>query len=213
MASHQKPMSAIAAARLRAEATAKGIVTPEVITEPMPDLSDVLTQRPLLEPQEHDDSELAEEPLIVKQNWKLCTWRNEPQNIISSTGRGLTVKLSKHTTIALIGIFQFKVLKGAIHINGANIGALSRDGQKDHVYSAYVPSTHPISKIRGLDNVNHVQFISCEEQKPLANISPLFSDIWNVEINAKGSRSFQVVSNYSPTILGLMTAGRMLFVL
>jgi polynucleotide 5'-hydroxyl-kinase GRC3/NOL9 len=213
MASHQKPMSAIAAARLRAEATAKGIVTPEVTTEPVPEPLDLLTQRPLLEPEEHEDSELDEEPLIVKQNLKLCTWRNEPQNIISSTGRGLTVKLSKHTTIALIGIFQFIVLKGAIHFNGANIGALSRDGQKDQIYSAYVPSTHPISKIRGLDNVNHVQFISCEEQKPLANISPLFADIWNVETNAKGSRSFQVVSNYAPSFRRLMTAGRMIFVL
>jgi polynucleotide 5'-hydroxyl-kinase GRC3/NOL9 len=201
MASHQKPMSAIAAARLRAEATAKGIVTPEVTTEPVPGPPDVLAQSPLLEPEQHEDSELDEEPLAVKQNLKLCTWRNEPQNVISSTGSELTVKLSKHTTIALIGIFQFKVLKGAIHINGANIGALSRDGQKDQIYSAYVPSTHPISKIRGLDNVNHVQFISCEEQKPLANISPLFSDIWNVETNAKGSRSFQVVSSHLPTVL------------
>jgi polynucleotide 5'-hydroxyl-kinase GRC3/NOL9 len=199
MASHQKPMSAIAAARLRAEATAKGVVTPEVTTEPVPGPADVLAPSPLPEPEEYEDSELDEEPFVVKQNLKLCTWRNESQNTISNTDSELTVKLSKHTTIALIGVFRFRVLKGAVHINGANIGALSRNGQKDQIYSAYVPSTHPISKIRGLDNVNHVQFISCEEPKPLATMSSLFSDIWNVGADARISRSFQVVS-HSPLV-------------
>jgi hypothetical protein len=165
--------------------------------------SNVLAHSPLPEPEEPEESDLDEEPLITRQNLKLCTWRNDDQNILSNTDDELIVKLSKHTTIALIGVFQFKVLRGAIHINGANIGALSFNGEKDQVYTAYVPATHPISKIRGLDNANHVQFISCEEPRPLANISPLFADIWNV---ARGSHSFKVVSTSPAAFHGFMIA-------
>jgi polynucleotide 5'-hydroxyl-kinase GRC3/NOL9 len=185
-------------------------VTPEVTTEPVPVPSSALARSPLPEPEELEVSDVDEEPLMTRPNLKLCTWRNHAENILSNTDDELVVKLSKHTTIALIGVFQFKVLKGAVHINGANIGALSGTGQKDLVYTAYVPATDPISKIRGLDNVNHVQFISCEEPRPLANISPLFADIWNV---ARGPHSFKVVSkNFQPHAIVLMIACIVLFV-
>jgi polynucleotide 5'-hydroxyl-kinase GRC3/NOL9 len=173
----------------------------------VPAPSNILAPSPLPkpeEPEEPEESDLDEEPLVVRQNLKLCTWRNEAQNIFSNTDNELVVKLSKHMTIALIGVFQFKVLRGAVHINGANIGALSPNGQKDQVYTAYVPSTHPMSKIRGLDNVNQVQFISCEEPRPLANVSPLFADIWHARTANRGSRSFDVVSQTSVACHGFM---------
>tara|TARA_R110002003_G_scaffold76_1_gene6957 strand:- start:13234 stop:13818 length:585 start_codon:yes stop_codon:yes gene_type:complete len=181
-----KPLSAIAAARLRAEASAKGGATPELTLDPVP-------LQPSATP-ELDASDLEEEPLVVQRNLKLCSWRNVPQNVLSEEDAGLTVKLSKHTTISLIGAFQFKVLRGAININGANIGVLSRNGRKDQVYTSSVPATHPISKIRGLDGVNHVQFSSWEGPTTLAGISPLHANIWNVPTDVATSRSFTVVS-------------------
>jgi polynucleotide 5'-hydroxyl-kinase GRC3/NOL9 len=187
-------LSAIAAARLKAEAKAKGIVTPEITIEPVPEPVATLPQSPVLEPEEPESDE---EPLVVRQNEKLCNWRNEAQNIVSDTESELTVKLTKHTTIALVGCFHFKVVRGAININGANIGALSRDGQKDQIYTSYAPATHPVAKIRGLDGSNHVQFTSCTGTRPFASTSPLFADIWNVPTGAGSSRSFSVVSTSS----------------
>jgi polynucleotide 5'-hydroxyl-kinase GRC3/NOL9 len=181
-------LSAIAAARLRAEAKAKGIVTPEITIEPVPEPITALPQTLVHQPEELESDE---EPPVVRQNEKLCNWRNEAQNIVSETESELTVKLTKHTTIALVGCFHFKVVRGAVNINGANIGALSRDGQKDQVYTSYAPATHPVSKIRGLDGSNHVQFISCSEPRPLASTTSLFADVWNVP---RSSRSFSVVS-------------------
>jgi polynucleotide 5'-hydroxyl-kinase GRC3/NOL9 len=199
-----KPLSAIAAARLRAEAAAKGTITPEVTTEPVLSPSGVLPSVPtseqqqlLLDPaaaEERDEDGEEDESSLTKQNLKLCTWQNKSQHILSDTEHEITVKLSKHTTIALIGCFRFIVLRGAININGANIGASSREGHEDRVHTAYVPATHPISKIRGLDGVNHVQFIDCPESRPLADTGTLFADIWNVQEPHPHSRSFSIVS-------------------
>jgi polynucleotide 5'-hydroxyl-kinase GRC3/NOL9 len=184
-----KPLSAIAAARLKAEAAVEHVAALETIVEPvpLPDSANPLPQSPVAEP---EDSEQDDEPMVLRQNVKLCTWRNDAQNIMSDTEKELTVKLNKHTTIALIGCFRFKVLRGAVNVNGANIGAMSRDGQQDQVYTAYVPATHPIAKFRGLDGMNHVQFLHCADTSQLASAGPLFEDIWHA-----GSRSFSVVSN------------------
>jgi polynucleotide 5'-hydroxyl-kinase GRC3/NOL9 len=183
-----KPLSAIAAARLKAEAAVKHVAALENTAEsvPLPDSADTLLQSPVVEP---EDAEQHDEPMVLRQNVKLCTWRNEAQNILSDTDKELAVKLNKHTTIALIGCFRFKVLRGAINVNGANIGAVSRDAQQNQVYTAYVPATHPISKFRGLDSINHVQFLHCADSNQLASTGPLFEDIWNAS-----SRSFSVVS-------------------
>lgn len=167
----------------------RSVAAPEPLADPVPvlDVASPLPQSPVAEP---EDSEQGEEPLVFRQNVKLCTWRNEPQNVMSDTDKELTVKLNKHTTIALVGCFHFRVLRGAINVNGANIGAVSRHGQQDHIYTAHVPATHPISKFRGLDGTNHVQFLHCEESNELASIGPLFEDIW-----AAGAPSFSVVSD------------------
>jgi polynucleotide 5'-hydroxyl-kinase GRC3/NOL9 len=192
LSTNGKPLSAIAAARLKAEASAKGVVTPEITVEPVPapESSSTLPESPVPELEESEQ----ENDVPVKQlNLKLNNWRNEPQNVLSDTATELTVKLPKHSTIAMIGCFHLKVLRGAININGANIGAMSRDGQQDQYYTAYVPATHPILKIRGLDGTNHVQFINCKEASPLSYNSPLFADIWNVRTEIESNRSFSVV--------------------
>ncbi|KAH3963906.1 hypothetical protein HBI56_199760 [Parastagonospora nodorum] len=193
-ASSGKPLSAIAAARLRAEAAVTSLAVPQAVPElgPVPEPVTSLPQSPIVE---HEESEQEDEPLPLQQNVKLCTWRNEAQNIISDTPKELTVKLSKHTTISLVGCFQFRVLRGAIHVNGANIGAVSRDGQQDQIYTAHVPATHPISKFRGLDGMNHVQFLHCANSTPLAETASLFADVWNVPTGARGSRSFRVITD------------------
>jgi polynucleotide 5'-hydroxyl-kinase GRC3/NOL9 len=189
----EKPLSAIAAARLKAEATTKGVVTPDVTIKRAFEPSSVLADSPV---PESGESEAEEEPAIVRRNLKLCNWRNEAQNILSDTDSDLTVKLNKHSTIALIGYFSFKVLRGAININGANIGVVSRNGQKDQVYTAYAPATHPISKFRGIDSTNHIQFTNCEMPVPLSNINPLFTGIWSVQVEADTKRTFTVVRHY-----------------
>ncbi|KAH7095212.1 hypothetical protein FB567DRAFT_22933 [Paraphoma chrysanthemicola] len=192
-----KPLSAIAAARLRADASARSIVTPERTVEPVPHPQRSLqaTPTPGL-----DTSDSDEDHFIVQRNLKLCSWRNEPQNILSANESSLIVKLSKHTTISLVGTFRFKVLKGAININGANIGVLSRNGTKDLAYASCVPTTHPISKIRALDTVSHVEFTNWNGPTTLACLSPLYVDIWNVPGPTGFARSFTVMteSNADP---------------
>jgi polynucleotide 5'-hydroxyl-kinase GRC3/NOL9 len=105
--------------------------------------------------------------------------------------------LEKHSTIALIGYFTFKVLRGAVNVNGANIGAVTHEGQKAVTHRAAVPATHPISKIRGLDGRNQVQFTSCKEPAPFSNLNPLFSDIWNAKDRGRERRTFRLVSDIS----------------
>jgi polynucleotide 5'-hydroxyl-kinase GRC3/NOL9 len=186
-----KPLTAIAAARLRTEAAAKVVKTPEVTLEQIS-----VPASPLLEGKEpeHEDSDSDEENVPVPRNLKLCNWRNDPQNILSETDTGLSINLNKHATIALIGCFDFTVLKGAIHINGANIGTVGRDGQKNRLHRAYVPATSPIFKIRGLDSMNHVLFRSCNVPAPLSIASPLFDDIWHIKSQTRQGRSFSIVS-------------------
>jgi polynucleotide 5'-hydroxyl-kinase GRC3/NOL9 len=101
--------------------------------------------------------------------------------------------LDKNTTIALVGHFDLKVSRGAININGANIGAVTRDGKKGQTYRAYVPATHPIFKIRGLDAKNYVQISSCKEPTPFAKLNPLYEDIWNTGSQGERRRTFGVV--------------------
>jgi polynucleotide 5'-hydroxyl-kinase GRC3/NOL9 len=186
-----KPLTAIAAARLRTEAAAKVVNTPEVTLEPNP-----VPKNSLLEARESgsEESDAEEEDVPIQRNLRLCNWRNESQNILSTTETDLTVNLNKHATIALVGCFEFKVLRGAIHINGANIGTVSRDGHKNKVHRAHVPATHAIPKIRGLDGTNHVLFKSCKAPSPLARVNPQFDNLWNAKSGQKLERSFHVVS-------------------
>ncbi|KAF2025035.1 hypothetical protein EK21DRAFT_93568 [Setomelanomma holmii] len=193
-ANASKPLSAIAAARLRADATSKDVVTPEITVDQVPQHPQPLQQ---VSTPELDASVSDDEPLAVQRNIKLCTWRNDPQNVLSDDESGLKVNLSKHTTISLIGSFQFKVLRGAINVNGANIGVLSRRGRQDEVYTACVPATHPITKLRGLDGVNHVHIMDWDRPVALARFSPLFADIWNVPAETGFERSFTVIQESS----------------
>lgn len=191
-----KPLTAIAAARLKAEAAAQVVNTPQVALEQIP-----VPTSPLLDAAkpEHEGSDAEETYAPVHRNVKLCNWRNEPQNILSDTDTELTINLNKHATITLIGTFDLTVLRGAVNINGANIGTVSRDGQKNQVHRACVPATHPMSKIRGLDGTNHIRFKTCKISAPLANVSPLFDGIWSDSTD----RSFRVVS---PTSLYIYLA-------
>lgn len=187
-----KPLTAIAAARLRTEAAAKVAKIPEVTFEQISVPASPLTGEMESE-REGSDSDGENAP--VQRNLKLCNWRNETQNIVSESDTELTINLNKHATVALIGCFELTVLRGAIHINGANIGTVGRDGQKNKMYRAYVPATSPIYKIRGLDGTNHVRFQSCRAPAPLAVISPLFENIWNTDPHTEGrGKSFRVVS-------------------
>ncbi|KAH7394107.1 hypothetical protein DE146DRAFT_746777 [Phaeosphaeria sp. MPI-PUGE-AT-0046c] len=192
-ATNERPRSAIAASRLKAEAAAQGVVSPEATTEPVQPPSDVLPPSPAYG-HEESESEEGEEPLIIKQNLKLCSWRNESQHVLLDTDTDLAVKINKHITISLVGHFRFKVLKGAVNINGANIGALSREGRKDQEYTAYVPATHPITKIRGLDSINQVHFTHCTHARPLAHLGTLFRDIWNSPVDSDRYPSFRLVT-------------------
>jgi polynucleotide 5'-hydroxyl-kinase GRC3/NOL9 len=193
-----KPLSAIAAARQRTEAAAKIVNAPEVTLEPAPVPASILPQSEELDDEE---SEAEEEDVPIQRNFRLCNWRNETQNILSDTDSELTINLNKHTTIALIGYFKFKILRGAVNINGANIGTVGKDGQKNRPYRACVPATHPISKIRGLDGTNHVLFRSCKSPTPLAHMNPLFENLWNSGSNDDKSRSFCIVSAALSSIL------------
>jgi polynucleotide 5'-hydroxyl-kinase GRC3/NOL9 len=190
---NEKPLSAIAAARLRAEVAAKSAAIQETTLEPLPAPSSPPPENLV---SEYEDSDAEPEPVVIKRNLKLCNWRNDPKDILSDTDSELTINLEKHTTIALIGYFTFKVLRGAININGANVGAVTHEGQKAVTHHAAVPATHAISKIRGLDGRNQVQFMSCREPAPFSNLNPLFTDIWNAKTRNQKPRTFSVVSRF-----------------
>lgn len=186
-----KPLSAIAAARLRAEVAAKAATIQETTLEPLaapssPPAEDLVS--------EYEESEAEPEPAPTKRNIKLCNWQSNPRDIFVENESELSINLDKNTTIALIGHFDFRVSRGAININGANIGAVTRDGQKAKTYRACVPATQPILKIRGLDSKNHVQFGSCNDPTPFAILNPLYEDIWNTGTRGERRRTFGIVS-------------------
>jgi polynucleotide 5'-hydroxyl-kinase GRC3/NOL9 len=173
-------MSAVAAARLRAQQQAAPPIVP---SSPI----DVSASSEL-------EEEVAEEIAIEPQrNLQLCTWRYGRDYVSSESDEQVTVSLNKNTTITLVGCFDFMVCKGAVNINGANFGAKSRRNQSASRRRAFVPSTHPISVIRGLDSENEVQFLNCEEPTPFSNLSPLFANIWNANAGKGRPRSFSLV--------------------
>ncbi|CAI6338958.1 unnamed protein product [Periconia digitata] len=184
-----KPISAIAAARLQLEAKLQAQNAPikdvgalESATSPMVEATS-----------DFSESELEEDDLVplVHQNFKLCSWRRISENILSDTESELAIILEKHQTISFVGCFDLKVLKGAVNVNGANIGAVPRAKDTAKEYRVYVPSTHPITKIRGLDRTSHVQFVSCQEPTLLESTGPLFAGIWATPKD-KG-RSFEYI--------------------
>lgn len=178
-------MSAVAAARLRAQLQATPIVVAEAPVSP-----------PEATPSSEIEEEITEdEPMHVEpqHNLQLCTWRYGKDYVSSETDEELTVSLNKNTTITLIGSFDFIVLKGAININGANYGAKSRRSPGAVKHRAYVPSTHPISIIRGLDSDNEIRFLDCKDPLPFDKQSPLFANIWNAESRKGRQRSFSLV--------------------
>lgn len=186
-----RPLSAIAAARLKAEAATKPLPTPEITVQPV---SLPSTPEPLLLESGRETPEVEQPVAPAKRNLRLCNWRNDASNILADGESELSISLNKHDSIALIGCFDLKVLKGAVHMNGANIGTIDRSGGKGTLHRVYAPATHPILKIRGLDDTNHVQFLSCEEPTPFAQISPLFEDLWHVRSTFKPQRSFIIVT-------------------
>lgn len=187
-----KALSAIVAARRIGRTAAEGIAPPEVALGPAPDPTDASG---LISGSENEESVGELDQVPIKHSVKLCNWRHDPSDILSDTNTELTINLNKHTTVAVLGCFRLKILKGAVHINGANIGTISPGGQKDKVYYVYVPATHPILKIRGLDGTNHVQLLTCDTPTPLADVSPLFSSIWMTNAVHMLQRSFIIVSH------------------
>ncbi|KAF2869166.1 hypothetical protein BDV95DRAFT_609400 [Massariosphaeria phaeospora] len=180
------PLSAVAAAKLKAS----GISNLDGVQEPI--------TNPVLSNNESDleDSEPDEPPPIdIHRNLKLCSWDDNGGTIVSESDRELTLNLNKNATVALIGCYDIKVLKGAINISGANIGADKRAGESAPVRRAFVPSTHPIVKVRGLDSSNRIQFLHCREPTPFAPISPLFRDIWRAaSTREQHTRSFELIT-------------------
>lgn len=184
-ASNSKPISAIAAARLK-------VTTP--ILDPSLDVhaDESLKLEAEVHVSDYAESDSEHDVPDVPKNFRLCTWRDIGNNVLSDTEEQLTVSLEKHSTISFLGCFNVVVLKGAININGANLGVVRRQGGKARAHCVFVPATHPITKVRGLDNMNQVQFSNCNEPTPFASISPLFADIWNGD-SGKGKRSFSLV--------------------
>lgn len=180
-------MSAIAAARLKAAAP---VLSANDFEEP--------PKSPLID---SSASEAAEsepgEVAIVHQNYKLSTWQKNRGTVLSDTSEELTIVLDKHATASFVGCFDIKVLKGAVNISGANLGATSGANQEEESsHRVFVPSTHPITKIRGLDRTSNVQLRSCREPLPFADMSPLYSDIWGGGAERDNGRSFTLVSDY-----------------
>lgn len=188
-------MSAIAAARLRAVATeSKRVSSPVTASTPT-------TPQPRSPLNSSEISETSSEQQELLPNLKFGSWHNEPHNIIEKSATGLTVRLEKHSTIAFLGCYYLSVLKGAVNINGANISSVSLDGQTRRVYPVYVPSSHPVLKIRALDHENHVRIISMRHPSPLTFLCSPFGDIWSAPSSAGPPWSFTTVCLPSQILL------------
>lgn len=186
-------MSAIAAARLKLEQAAAPKPKPEDVKE--------LPQSPLADSTASEAEPEPEDVPLVPQNFKLSTWRKADSTVLSDTAKELTIILDKHSTASFVGCFDVKVLKGAVHINGANLGATSKGSKEQgNVHRVYAPSTHPITKIRGLDRTNHVQLQSVGDPTPFADINPLFVDIWDGRKESDKGRSFTGASSSTPLL-------------
>jgi len=144
---------------------------------------------------EDEGTSSHDEASAIAQNLQICNWQNRGDNVLSDTNQELTVMLSHGEEFALVGVFDFVVLKGAININGANFSANNHLGQGPAAQRAFMPSTHPISIVRALDDANQVRFMHCNDQPtPFAHISPLFADIWIQHAGGLPCRSFSLVS-------------------
>ena len=180
-------MSAIAAARLRAVAP---VLNANDFQEP--------PKSPLIDSSASEAAESeAGDVALIQQNYKLSTWQKNRGTVLSDTNEELTIVLEKHATATFVGCFDVKVLRGAVNISGANLGATSGVSQEEgSSYRVFVPSTHPVTKIRGLDRTSNVQLRSCRDAIPFADISPLFSDIWGGDAESDNGRSFSWVRYY-----------------
>jgi polynucleotide 5'-hydroxyl-kinase GRC3/NOL9 len=182
---NSKPISAIAAARLKAAATDVS-VNDEALDAPQSPLADASGSDCAV-------SEVEETGPIVTKNFRLCTWQNNGDNVLQDTEGSLTIVLEKHATVAFIGCCDVKVLKGAVNINGANLAAASRQEKKTKSQRVFASSFYPIMKMRGLDRTNHLQLLHCQEPTPFEKLSPLFKDIWAARSHFGRERSFHVV--------------------
>jgi polynucleotide 5'-hydroxyl-kinase GRC3/NOL9 len=206
-----KPISAIAAAKLRSQ--------PQPIdTGYFNDTRDDTPSSPATAPgssnpafQACEDAISDEELPDFRPNVQMCNWSYGVKNVAEDTRRGLTVSMQGGEDIALIGVFDFIVLKGAININGANFAAVQPLPQNALAQRVYVPSTHPISLIKALDDSNMIQFLHCDDTpKSFASISPLFAGIWYERSSGLTSRSFglvsisAIVSSYRATDISLL---------
>lgn len=177
-------ISAIAAARLRSRS---------LPNEPQEEASQQSPVQPVQS--DFDDSEPEDVAPEIHHNLKLCTWQNDEKNVLSDSPSELTILLNRNITISLIGSYEIIVLKGAVSINGANLAANMRKDVVVPPHRVFVPLTHPISVVKGLDSRNEVCFTNCEIPTPLADISPLYASIWNSHAPRDQKRSFSVVSH------------------
>lgn len=201
-----KPLSAIAAARLRAEASTTTVVSSKTGQDAVVQVPEAVLDSPALLKDESEEEET--ERVVAAQNLKLCNWRNNTQDSLEDTTTQLSLILNKHTTVAVLGCYQLKVLKGAININGANIAARSAEGSKAQSYTVFAPTTNPVSKIRGLDVTSHVQLTHITDSLLLSRISPSFNNIWAERRDRLDQRSFRIVcivqSIFNPRIAQLI---------
>ncbi|KAH6637711.1 hypothetical protein C7974DRAFT_450712 [Boeremia exigua] len=198
-----KPLSAIAAARLRAEAAktaAEKEATPEpqAAASPAPALTPEHAASPA--PDSPSESESDSSPPPARAT-KLSTWTHAPSAIHAETAAELTITLAKNSTIALLGTFDLHVLRGAINIDGANLGAVTRDGERAGPWRVSVPATHPVLKIRGLDGENRVRFVGCEDAG-MGRLGSVWEGLWNEGVAGERGRSFGVITTTAEDPLG-----------
>ncbi|KAF2121778.1 hypothetical protein BDV96DRAFT_639865 [Lophiotrema nucula] len=190
--SSKRPISAIAAAKLRAQQVTH--VDGNLEASPGP-----LSVVPESDAEEIPFGDHVQE---AQRNPQLCNWRNEQKNVISESEDQLTIALSKNSTVSFIGCYRLTVLKGAVNVNGANLASSSKTGQTATSYLVYAASPCPIPSIRGLDHENQIQVSTCREPTQLADICPLFADIWSGATTATESTSFKLVRQSSSDLLG-----------
>lgn len=196
-----EPISAVAAAKSRSQpvTTPKVDIAQEAQRTPAFEALDSYFEAPSSEEEDiFDILDNVVPRIVVPRNVLMCNWRGRGENVLVDTDNELTVLINNDEDFALMGVFDFVVLKGAININGANFAASQRPGQNPPIRRAFVSSTRQISIIKALDHTNQVRFLHCEDHPtPFAGVSPLFINIWNERPSGLPCRSFTLVSGSS----------------
>jgi hypothetical protein len=110
------------------------------------------------------------------QVWRLTSWHpaDDRENILSVSSRSVTLSLKKPETLAYLGNYRLRVLKGVVSVYGARL-------RLNELAEIYAPATHSVPIISAVSEQCELEISTFPEKiSAIRKVSPLFKRIWNV---------------------------------